>query len=66
MCGLFEPLSKRGNFFVFCLGIETVTLFIMLDIIFDSISTHNHSQLEASDNSKHHLVSLDFVLNNMI
>ena len=30
--------------------------------MFDSISTHSHSQLEASDNSKHHyLLRLDFV-----
>ena len=55
MFGLFEPLSKRGDFFIFCLGIETVTQFIVLVIMFDSISTHSHSQLEASDNSKHHL-----------
>ena len=63
MCGLFEPLSKRGDFFIFCLGIETVTLFIVLDIMFDSISTHGHSQLEASDNSKHHLA---WILSNIL
>ena len=67
MCGLFEPLSSEEIFSYSSWEWKQLLFYCAGYHMFDSISTHSHSQLEASDNSKHHyLLSLDFVLNNMI